>query len=210
MKYKVGDKVKVRSDLVVGSKYGYGAYFTEPMAELRGKTVTITSTDSISYHVDPLWEHWTDDMFEGLAKEDGKMYASELMELARKEPEKYEGKRYRVVEGSRMYNCATNIKPYTECIIKYGKLHSEGFAMMVFSDTILKEIPPEPNPVPFMEAREAFENGKVVTAKFPDFNSGKMLTVKYWKDSDGTNNSDPAECDLSFYIIRTAEWFIEE
>ena len=40
MKYKVGDKVRVRSDLVVGEYYG-GLYFHTCMERLKGKEYTI-------------------------------------------------------------------------------------------------------------------------------------------------------------------------
>lgn len=72
MKYKVGDKVKVRGDLtnVVYGKY----YATTPMIELRGKVVTIMSVDRDVYHIHEQKEGnhwWTDEMFEGLAREPG-------------------------------------------------------------------------------------------------------------------------------------------
>ncbi len=67
MKYKVGDKVKVRADLVVGNRYGAND-FAKGMAQYKGKTATITSTyNDIYYHIDiddvTNW-HWTDEMLE--------------------------------------------------------------------------------------------------------------------------------------------------
>ena len=86
------------------------------------------------------------------------MYASELMELARKNQQEYEGRRYKVVEGtSGMWNNAT-MKRYTECVIDEGKLYSDGYPMMIFDDTILEEIPPKPKPVTFLEAAKAFDD----------------------------------------------------
>lgn len=209
MKYKVGDKVRVRSDLEVGKEYGKDI-FVRSMEPFKGTTIEIEHVCSDSeYRIKGGdWYSWTDEMFEGL--EDGKMYASELMELARKEPEKYEGKQYKA-SGDVILK-RTGDRADTDIItFKYGCPIVEGHATAFMSArTELEEIKPEPKPVPFIEAREAFENGKVIIAKFPDFNNGRMITTRYWKSSDGCDRSDPDDCDLSFYIIRTAEWFIEE
>jgi len=45
MKYKVGDKIKVRSDLVAGQTYG-GINLLDSMANFRGRIVTITQIQS--------------------------------------------------------------------------------------------------------------------------------------------------------------------
>lgn len=64
MKYKVGDKVKVREDLIVGREYG-GWVFVEEMAEFLGKEVIIEGVISGACHTvcGNGW-HWTDEMFE--------------------------------------------------------------------------------------------------------------------------------------------------
>lgn len=68
MKYKVGDKVKVREDL---EQKLYGGFFvTQEMLELKGKEVTITEINKsgfsgrCGYRVGGLSWHWTDEMFE--------------------------------------------------------------------------------------------------------------------------------------------------
>lgn len=71
MKYKVGDKVRVRSDLEAGCDYG-DRYFYSDMANFIGKTVTIKKV-----HVDGNFSivedfgnyYWVDEMFEGLVEE---------------------------------------------------------------------------------------------------------------------------------------------
>ena len=64
-KFKVGDKVKVRKDLIVEQKYG-NQTFVDDMKNLCGKTVTIESViDYANYYgikEDGYW--WTDEMFE--------------------------------------------------------------------------------------------------------------------------------------------------
>ena len=67
MKYKVGDKVKVREDLKLG---WYGCINTTgKMCELVGKTVTIANRNHDTYNIAELFGfNWTDEMFEGLAE----------------------------------------------------------------------------------------------------------------------------------------------
>lgn len=72
MKYKVGDKVKVREDLSTDKMYD-GCYFTPSMILFLGKTVTISKVSwSINrYEIKEdlgTW-NWTDEMFESLESE---------------------------------------------------------------------------------------------------------------------------------------------
>lgn len=68
MKYKAGDKVRVREDLKVGKFYG-DKYFNSHMAEFAGQTVTIIYKGS-AYYIKEAAEKWvwTDEMFSGLAE----------------------------------------------------------------------------------------------------------------------------------------------
>lgn len=71
MKYKVGDKVRVRRDL---EEYGqYGKYGTNGnMAELHGSIVEIKKVENEKqrYEINDNLYYWTDEMFEGLADEE--------------------------------------------------------------------------------------------------------------------------------------------
>ena len=68
-KYKVGDRVRVRSDLEGGEVYGLD-YATSVMAEFSGKVVTIETLLIIGkYRVKECGYNWTDEMFAGLAEE---------------------------------------------------------------------------------------------------------------------------------------------
>ena len=65
MKYKVGDKVKIREDLIVDDVYGSDS-FAEEMVEYKGKTATITDVHYDKYEIDlddGSW-YWTDEMLE--------------------------------------------------------------------------------------------------------------------------------------------------
>lgn len=63
MKYKVGDKVRVRKDLVVGKRYGcYPA--VSKMVEKSGKIATIRTVHSDFYEIYKDVYSWTDEMIE--------------------------------------------------------------------------------------------------------------------------------------------------
>ena len=71
MKYKVGDKVKVKSDLKENIRYG-GQIFVRDMAVHCGKNVEISKVYDDAYCIkesDREW-FWTDEMFEGLAEDE--------------------------------------------------------------------------------------------------------------------------------------------
>lgn len=63
MRYRVGDKVKVRDDLIVDTRYGK-AFFVDRMKELSGKVVTIESVNEEDYKIKESNYCWTDEMFE--------------------------------------------------------------------------------------------------------------------------------------------------
>ena len=71
MKYKIGDKVKVRNDLKV-QRYG-DRTFVERMEKYKGKLVTISEEFPGIYHIkedkNENWD-WTDEMFEGLVEDE--------------------------------------------------------------------------------------------------------------------------------------------
>ena len=69
MKYKVGDKVKVRSDLEENKGYG-GWYTSESMVKMRGEIVTIRGVRSSSYELEENDFMWTDEMLEGLVEDE--------------------------------------------------------------------------------------------------------------------------------------------
>mgnify|MGYP001851363269 FL=1 len=66
MKFKVGDKVRIRKDLKEGHEYKY--YVNDSMEKLAGKCVEILEADSDSYQVAGSKSSWSEDMFEKLVK----------------------------------------------------------------------------------------------------------------------------------------------
>lgn len=73
MKYKVGDKVRVREDLFTWEEYDNGCLFNSSMTVFLGKTVTICKVreDINRYKIEEDYEtwNWTDSMFEPLESE---------------------------------------------------------------------------------------------------------------------------------------------
>lgn len=69
MKYKVGDKVKVREDLKPNEYYD-GIRFDGNMQKMKGKTVTIEKVFSDkSYWIEECGFLWTDEMLEDVKEE---------------------------------------------------------------------------------------------------------------------------------------------
>lgn len=68
MKYKIGDKVRIREDLEVNKFYN-GCYFSSLMVEQMGKIVTIEDVVGHLYYTKELDYVWTSEMFSGLAEE---------------------------------------------------------------------------------------------------------------------------------------------
>ena len=71
MKYKVGDKVRIREDLVTGGNYG-GCVAVDDMTDMCGRVVTIERVGEVhGYYIkeDPDEYCWTDEMFEPVEEE---------------------------------------------------------------------------------------------------------------------------------------------
>ena len=71
MKYKIGDKVRVREDLIEFEHYKE-VLFVPYMSSFEGKIVTIYNTTDIGYKIkeDSKRYYWTDEMFSGKVSQD--------------------------------------------------------------------------------------------------------------------------------------------
>lgn len=69
MRYKVGDKVRVRKDLNENMTFNEFAV-TTTMADKAGDIVTISAVSRWYYHIAEYECCWTDEMFEGLVEEE--------------------------------------------------------------------------------------------------------------------------------------------
>ena len=63
MKYKVGDKVRVRKDLVADNYYG-GVYYVDAMGEFKNKEAIITKVGDIAYQLNDCTCWFSDEMLE--------------------------------------------------------------------------------------------------------------------------------------------------
>ncbi len=77
MKYKVGDKVRVRSDLNVN--LDCSPTVVEEMLCKAGDIVTISAVNDNDYRIDGFRYYWTDEMFEGLVE--GELTAEEAIKV---------------------------------------------------------------------------------------------------------------------------------
>ena len=84
MKYKVGDKVRVRKDLVPGNKYGDVIYVSN-MDKFKNEECVITSIDNEAYCINGLAYWWTEEMLEPV--DDLLDYALEKLKMTKEELE---------------------------------------------------------------------------------------------------------------------------
>ena len=84
MKYKVGDKVRVRKDLIPGNKYGDVVYVSN-MDKFKNEECVITSTDNEAYCINGLGYWWTEEMLESV--DDLLDYALKKLEMTKEELE---------------------------------------------------------------------------------------------------------------------------
>ena len=86
MKYKIGDKVRVRKDLVADNYYG-GVCYVDYMDGFKGKECVITDMDGISYQMDNFNFWWTDEMLEPVDEGALLKYALEKLGMSKEELE---------------------------------------------------------------------------------------------------------------------------
>lgn len=106
MKIKVGDKIKVRNDLVLDKKYNYISCL-DKMLEFKGKTVTvknILSEDIISIEEDEYNFSWGKDMFEPIAEEKHKFQIGDIVKIVNTFEEYEDSELIKSLMGEEFYN----------------------------------------------------------------------------------------------------------
>ena len=86
MKYKIGDKVRVRKDLVLGNKYG-GIIYASNMDKFKNKECVITSVTNKTYHINGSDHWWTNEMLEPVDEGALLKYALEKLGMSKEELE---------------------------------------------------------------------------------------------------------------------------
>ena len=86
MKYKVGDKVRVRKDLEPGNFYGKG-YYISSMDKFKGEECVITEIWDQCYQINNFGYWWSEEMFESVDDEKVLEYALEKLGMTKEELE---------------------------------------------------------------------------------------------------------------------------
>lgn len=208
--FKVGDRV-----------VSNGYYFGKLHDGCKGTVVRVSSYDCLVNFDDDVGGHTVclmdvpirhglfvhHDNLTLVEREESKvMYASELMEAARKDPEKYEGKRYKAecalidYKGNSYDTCQFN---------KDGKLCAPSNTCdwaYINGNTTLEEIPPKPKPVTFMEAVKAYDEGKTIECKSSEFKKRTYQPGQYYPHEMLDKYAD----SITAKEIINGEWFIKE
>ena len=86
MKYKVGDKVRVRKDLEPGNFYGKD-YYISSMDKFKGEECVITEIWDQSYQINNFGYWWSEEMSESVDDEKVLEYALEKLGMTKEELE---------------------------------------------------------------------------------------------------------------------------
>ena len=86
MKYKVGDRVRVRKDLKPGNFYGKD-YYISSMDRFKGEKCVITGIWDQSYQINDFGYWWSEEMFESIDDEKVLEYALEKLGMTKEELE---------------------------------------------------------------------------------------------------------------------------
>ena len=84
MKYKIGDKVRVRKDLVADNYYG-GVYYVDAMGEFKNKEAIITKVGDIAYQLNDCTCWFSEEMLEPVNEGALLEYALEKLGMTKEE-----------------------------------------------------------------------------------------------------------------------------
>ena len=184
MKYKVGDKVRVRKDLIEDKSYymddrSDNRIVVLPMLDLKGRIVTITRATECGYSIKEFGCTWTDEMFEDTVCDKKIVITSDGVETLA-----------RLYENGKVVKKATaKCSPEDEFDFNVG-------AKLAFER--LTE--------PAAEKKEEYYNGKVVCVKVNTnpgiYTAGKIYQFVDGRFIDDTGNQMPQSRQMKDFM----EW----
>lgn len=151
MKFKVGDKVRVREDLEINKMHGNYEFIKE-MAHLKGEIVTIKEVLKSGYRIEEEYYMWTDEMLEEV--KENKMDFKTILTDIEKEFEKAKD----LQELEYHYDGITD---HIYCLYqsKYEKLQRKKYS--------------------FEEALKAYEEGKEIESCYSEIRYKKIDSERY-------------------------------
>lgn len=190
MKFKVGDKVRVREDLENDKMYG-NYEFIKAMAYLKGEIITIKEILKSGYRIEEDYYMWTDEMLEEVKKEaQQKTFREVIADI--KEGEVWESK-------------SKYIRRFTNAIQIYHKENGRSTPSMLMSNNDKFKL--QRKEYTFEEAFKAYEEGKEIE----NVKSNKRMKKENNKHlfTYGENWLDHFEIDTVFSLkdIR-GKWYI--
>ena len=136
MKYKVGDKVRIREDLEVGKNYGH-YNVVEDMGKYKGKEFIINEVSRSYYRLkNENWYCWTDEMLEPV--EEGEKNTMELEKLN----EEYKNKMDKLMEEykAKVKEVKKKEEPFIEMGQEYFCIDSTGFVCSnIYSNNLIHQ-----------------------------------------------------------------------
>lgn len=187
MKFKVGDKVRVREDLVIGNCYGKER-FVDGMKEYKGQIFTIKKIYGGVYIFEKNLFNWTDEMLEKVKKEketQGKTFREVIADIKKGEVWESEEK---IISLMNTNDVVITLKD------RDRRINSMGFVSSTLYHLQRKEYT-------FEEAFKAYEEGKEIESCY----SG----VKYLIQHGGSDcYSDGRKTNLIEFNEIRGKWYI--
>lgn len=160
MKYKVGDVVKVRSDLDVNKLYKR-FYITTNMIEFKGKFVRIVKVFNNYYSIYEDLEKWSwnDEMFEPFTEEDVKKHFEEYVKSFKDYDIKVEIKKKEPIldEEEKKYLSAV-IRPFRDRVKYIAKIYAVDYQFIcIYVECIAKDYSDETVYLPFFKENTMYK-----------------------------------------------------
>lgn len=193
-KFKVGDKVRVRKDLMIGKIYG-GWGFTEKMEKYKNEIFTIKAVYKCENELKEIGHCWTDEMLEEV-KEDKmeKTFREVIADI--KEGEVWESSVYRITRNEKGIS-----------IIRKDGFVPDG--QMFFRDTNVYKL--QRKEYTFEEAFKAYEEGKGIESLIEGQKFKKEGKEDCWFDYDKDKYMS-LEWDRDCFTITSVrnKWYIND